>query len=574
MFKILSALALAVLSSLAMSAQTAKIQIIHNAADPAAASVDIYANGVQLLNNVAFRTATPYTEVPAGVPITIAIAPDTSTSVASKIFEKTVTLELGGVYVAIANGLINSGGFSQNSDPNAKPLAFDIYAVGGRTRATTSGNVDLFAWHGATDAPAVDVVVGSSRLIENLSYGNASAYRSVPPGVYDLGVAPAGGSAIATFRADLTKLADSAIIVVASGFLDPSKNSGGPAFGLFAVTASGGAFSPLPVVPTPTFAQVQIIHNAADPAAAVVDIWAGTDRLLNDVAFRTASNFLTVPAGVEISIGVAPGDSESASASLATFKVTLEPRRYIVVASGLLDTTGFASNGDVDAAARGFNLYVADNVLPGASTEGNVDILVFHGATDAPKVDVVAGDSRLIEGLSYGKFANYLSVPAGSYVLGVAPAGGAPIASFTADVTGLVGQAIAVVASGFLDPAANKSGAAFGLFAALPSGGALIPLPAVTTSVQEANSEVRGLSVSPNPATQDAVVRYSITGETMVRARLVDVTGSAIATFDLGFQFTGEQQMSLNVSNVPSGPYFLMIDTNTGSITAPVSILR
>ena len=47
-------------------AQTARLQVIHNAADPGAVAVDIYLNGSLLLDNFGFREATPYIDAPAG----------------------------------------------------------------------------------------------------------------------------------------------------------------------------------------------------------------------------------------------------------------------------------------------------------------------------------------------------------------------------------------------------------------------------------------------------------------------------------------------------------------------------
>ncbi len=159
-------------------------------------------------------------------------------------------------------------------------------------------------------------------------------------------------------------------------------------------------------------------------------------------------------------------------------------------------------------------------------------------------------------------------------MIGVAPAGGAAIASFTADVSTLGGQAISVFASGFLDPGANKDGAAFGLFAALPSGGALIQLPPVTTSVDEVSSSISELNVSPNPVSAEARVSYSIDRDAIVTARLVDVTGGSVAVINLGFATSGSHQASLGVLNVPSGPYYLVIDGGFGTVSTMVNIVR
>ena len=46
------------------SSSTARLQVIHNAADPAAATVDIYVNNTLFIDDFNFRTATPFVDVP------------------------------------------------------------------------------------------------------------------------------------------------------------------------------------------------------------------------------------------------------------------------------------------------------------------------------------------------------------------------------------------------------------------------------------------------------------------------------------------------------------------------------
>ena len=79
-------------ASLAMS--QAQIQIIHNSADLAAATVDVRINGSfadPSLDDLAFREATPFLTVPAGT-YTVTIHPPTSVDASNPLFSKTLTV--------------------------------------------------------------------------------------------------------------------------------------------------------------------------------------------------------------------------------------------------------------------------------------------------------------------------------------------------------------------------------------------------------------------------------------------------------------------------------------------------
>lgn len=202
-------------------------------------------------------------------------------------------------------------------------------------------------------------------------------------------------------------------------------------------------------------ARVQIIHNAPSPT---VDIYAGTDKLLDNFAFRTATPFIDVPAGVVIAIGVALGNSESSADAIATFPVEFqENKTYVVVATGIVGGN------------PGFTLAVFDMGLETTTDPENVGILFFHGAPDAPTVDVVTGGTPIIDNASYGDFQGYLQVPAASYDLDVTPGDDntAIVGSYRADLSFWKGRTAVIFASGFL----GGNGPKFEPWVALSNGG-------------------------------------------------------------------------------------------------------
>lgn len=459
-------------------AQQARLQVIHNAADPAASVVDIYVNGALFLDNFAFRAATPFVNVPAGVPLSIGIAPGSSSSVLDAIATFTPTFDANKTYVAVANGVLSPPSFAAN--PDSRSTAFTLFVTDmGRETGSSPTNVDINVLHGATDAPTVDVMVrGNGVLVNNAAYGDMTGYLSVPAANYTLDVTPGNdnNTIVAYYQADLSTLGGGAAVVFASGFLTPSTNQNGAAFGLYAALPNGTVIA-LPQAAAPT-ARLQVIHNAADPAASLVDIYVNGSLFLDNFAFRAATPFVTVPAGVQLSIGVAPGNSTGPGDIIASIPVTLgAAKTYVAVANGVLSPPSFASNPDSRSTA--FTLFVTDMGREAGNSLSSVDLNVLHGSTDAPTVDVIArGVGTIVNNAAYGDFTGYLSVPAGRYVLDITPGSNSSVivASYVADISSLGGGAAVVFASGFLAPASNQNGPRFGLFAALANG-TVIQLP-------------------------------------------------------------------------------------------------
>ena len=221
-------------------AQNARLQVIHNAADPGAVSVHIHLNGTLLLDNFGFREATPYIDAPAGTPINIRVAGPNSTSAADTLKNFNVTLTENETYVAIANGVLDPNSFASN--PDGRSTGFTLFVKTMAREMGTSSDVDFFVLHGSTDAPTVDVLARRvATLVDNAAYGDITNYITVPAASYILDVTPGDDNStiVASFEADLSGLSGGAAVVFASGFLSPSQNQDGEAFGIFAALPNG-----------------------------------------------------------------------------------------------------------------------------------------------------------------------------------------------------------------------------------------------------------------------------------------------------------------------------------------------
>lgn len=556
-FLLIAALAAAISSN----AQTARVQVIHNCADAAADSVDVYLDNGLLLDNFAFRTSTGFIDAPAaGTPIRLSVAPKTSTSVADTFYSISVTLNPAKKYILVANGIESATGYT----PSSSTVPFRLSIIdSAREAASVSTNTDLLIAHGSTDAPVVDVRAGNSVLVNDIAFGafNSTGYLSLPTSDYIIDITTAGGTVVKRYSAPLSTLGLSgdAVTVVASGFLDPTVNSGGAPFGLWVAPAagSGGALIPLEEV-----ARVQVIHNCADAAADSVDVYLNGTLLLNNFAFRTASQFVNAPVGVPVTLGVAPKNSTSVTDTIYSLTTTLRSdKRYIIVANGIVSASGYSPSSTT--APFRLSIYDQGREISAAAID-TTDLLVIHGSTDAPVVDVRAGAITLVNNIAFGNFATegYVKVKTNDYTLDVTDGTGATIIKrYSAPLAtlGLDEDAITVVASGFVSPTANSNGPAFGLWVAKASGGAMIPLPSVSVKVNDV-ATAGNFSVYPNPTT--STLHFSSNGsEVAKRVTLLSVTGSVIAETE------HVKSGSFDMSKLSAGMYILKAIAENGETT-------
>ncbi|MEL6926272.1 MAG: DUF4397 domain-containing protein, partial [Bacteroidota bacterium] len=313
-----------------------------------------------------------------------------------------------------------------------------------------------------------------------------------------------------------------------------------------------------PPVLQPT-AMVQIIHNAASES---VNISANGNTLLNAFAYRTATPYLALPAGVELNIDITPVNG---TAGLSTSLTLDADQTYVVVANGTFDPSD-----DVPVSLSVFE--AAQRKAGGAN---QVAVQFIHGALDAPAVDIVSGGTAVFDDVRYGQFdESYQNLPAGSYRLDVTPADDntAVLASYVANLEFWKGRSLVVFAGG------NLSDGSFEPWVALSNGGTFPLSPAAsnrTAEIQPAASvanqmhtqEFLILGLSPNPTKDEHTLQFVVNQPGHLNIELMNVEGKVLRQLINAPQEAGMFNWSQQVGDLPKGLYFYRIRFNNEVMT-------
>jgi len=514
----------------------ARVQLIHNSPT---GTVDIYMDGELAFQDFEYQTALPFDFATAEVPFDIAIAPAGSQSVADAVaIFPGVTFANGGTYVVIAHGIAGNA---------ETPLTLAV--LEGREQALNPNALELAVFHGATNAPAVDVDARDiATVISNLAYGEATDYLELEPVESALEVRPSGSDdLVATFLVPGEGAEGIVGVVFASGFL-----GGQPPFELLVALPDGF------VVSLPTITRVQVIHNSPAPT---VDVYINDELAIEDFEFRTATPFIDLPTREPFEIAIAPAGSQSSADAIANFPgIVLEDGKFYTVMA-----TGVVGNNTTP-----FNLALFDGARVRAASGAGVDLLLYHGSPDAPTVDVKLQNGPVIfDNISYGQFSNYLNVPAGAYTLDITPGNdnNTVVARYNADITALGGGAATVFASGFL-----SSDPGFAVWVALPDG-TTFPLQSVSSTGEVANV-VKDFRIMPNPMSNDALVQYALEESMPIVMNIFDARGNLVQSRFLGTLDAGSHVLPLDAASLANGLYSYSLSTPKGIITRRFVVVK
>ena len=298
-------------------------------------------------------------------------------------------------------------------------------------------------------------------------------------------------------------------------------------------------------------ANIQIIHNAPYP---VVDIYLNDEISLTGIPYRSSTGLINLP--VSSRIGIAP----TGQGVIADFPLELEQsKNYVLTAFGIVgnDTKPLSIS--------------SSTLILNSGNENNFALKVMHGVTDAPDVDIYANGSMIFENIEYGKYSDYLNVPADNYTIDVTAHGSKDaVASFYAPLDTYGGESGIVFASGFLSSADQDS--AFTLILSTPNGNKLQLAPKkpdLSIAEQKSNmlSEIYSVSNYPNPFNPTTSINYNLGFESTVNVTIYDILGNVVKELYSGLQTPGKKSINWNATNfkgenVSSGIYFYEIKSS------------
>jgi len=368
-------------------AQDASIQFINNSPTLGTNEgpiVDVYINGVvpDGMGSVGFREASSFIEMSPGNDINFQIRlspselsdPVLASFVANEVLpDANYTLMLAGVNLPI---------------PQLPDLALFFYS-NAETDSPNNETLRVNAIHGGIILPPVSIGLKNENAIFNVSYGNATPYTTLDADELFLFADVQNLGFPLSYVADFRELGGKSATIFISG---AAIND--PEWGLWVATSEGEIFE----LPLTLLANVQFVNSVA---AGAVDIYIGDELWIDDIGFREATSYRFLPSENILTIGIAPGGSQSVADVYATYDFGFETDQdYMLVLSGTQTNPDFPLDLIINRSDRMF-----------ASSQDDFEVNFFHGIKDSSTF-LVSGKQTglLIDSLSYHGFSEFIAV--------------------------------------------------------------------------------------------------------------------------------------------------------------------
>jgi hypothetical protein len=202
-------------------------------------------------------------------------------------------------------------------------------------RETQAKPAQVRVAHLSPDAPAVDIWVDGSRVLENVPFKAVSDYLNLKPGEHRVQVSPAGASEPIVIDATVNLESKAAYTVAATGLL------------------KGNDLKPVVLgdvrKPDAAKAKIRFVHTSPDAPAVDVAVTGGP-VLFKNIAFRESADYISVDAG-SYDLEVRLAGTETVALRVPGVSLTAGTN-YTVFAVGLAGDGTLSALPKVDSAAK------------------------------------------------------------------------------------------------------------------------------------------------------------------------------------------------------------------------------
>jgi hypothetical protein len=461
----------------------AAVQFLHSANLPASSSIRIETDDATWIQTIEQHEASTFIPFPAGKDVVLTIHSNILAGPIDSIWSDTLHLVSGNSYQLIW--------FGTETEAHLYTQLFE------QANHLSDTQLQLSLFHGASQWPVVSVLADTllqTPIFTDVAYGYISDTLTIQT-TNEEWLIYSGTDSITAVYAPLETLGlQQRQVTMLTHSLSDS-----PTPSVWLSTDLGGPMTLLNtlVIPDPpVYCEMQFIHTSADTSLQQVDVWVQDSFVLPAFSFESASAFISVQCNDDIHI-----------------RVTKVNQPLVVL---LDDTLQLQANQLHRAYLWGINAEegynpspalewkIQEDFTPNASNETLVDIHFFHGATDLGNLQINEASIPIVPFFTViepGEISNTQSLDAsenygielrnyptqflyGTYAI--------PSADQLWE-----GENIAIVSTGFRQPANNSDGQALRIWSIKPNGIMTeLPLFVYINEIDETSE----LHLFPNPA--------------------------------------------------------------------------
>ena len=313
------------------------------------------------------------------------------------------------------------------------------------------------------------------------------------------------------------------------------------------------------------FGQVQFIHNTHD--AGLVDVYVDDVRLLDDLDFRTATSFVSVPPGTH-KMDLVAGTAENNDTVLWSGALSVvTDAAYVVAWHG---------------PASALEVVTADNIRLEAQTD-DTEFFIIHGAPNlgpadlrlidpVNKIDIIG---LLANNIDFGAVSSYQSLPSSGQIIEITNATNTTwYESYFMDLRGLGGQSFVLLLSG---PGTN-SGDGFYLMAVSTEGNVMLgSIEEVGLAREDAAEQPKAFVLQgnyPNPFSTETRIDLTLAQASPVHLTIYDALGRDVAELVRENLPAGRHEVLFEAEDLPSGVYFYRLKAGSYQTSGRMVLIR